>query len=290
MKYTFRTELNHKPNKNGLYSIFIRITQKKQSDSKCVIKRVDTGFTIKKTDWNKSSREVQRGGGVKASHPNAIFYNKKINELIFKGEAFVVNNPEAKIEEIQAFLQGKDLKPKNLFSNYIDSLKERNPRRWSLGTFENIINVVSNMNQYAKDIGIEYFEFKHIDLNFLRGLESSMYAKLEAQTSNKKMEQIRAIINLAREEGVVEDSFDPFKKYKFRVEVSKNKIFLSENDIALIENANFDLETLEHAKNFFLMQFYLAGKRVSDVLMMRFRDITDESLRSIDICQVSPGC
>ncbi|MCU0439373.1 MAG: site-specific integrase [Raineya sp.] len=285
MKFTFRSELESKPNANGYHTIFVRITQKTQGDQKPILKRVHTDYSVKKSDWVEKSREVVKGGGVKKTHPNASVYNSKINELIYKGEEYAKNNPLATIDEVKAYLDGKDITVKNLLSSYIEGLKLRNPRNWSISTFENIDTLMREIKDFGSLKKIENVDFKHIDIDFLKELDETFYQNLAPATANKKIEMLNSIINLAKDEDVLEESYNPTKKWRFRPEPQTIKTFLTEEDILKLEEATLT-SPLSDARNFFIMQFYLAGKRVSDVLLMKFTSITDKNFRPINIEQI----
>jgi integrase/recombinase XerD len=280
-KFTFRSELDYRTNANGLHAILVRITQKREKEDKLVVRRVSTGYSIKKTEWNPKSREIQKGGGVRASNPHAGLYNKEINELILKGENYIANFKDAKIEEVQSFLKGEEIiEPhKKCFYEYCEDLTKRNPKKWGVAFFDKMGYLVTQMKQIAP----EKLLFEDFNKDFLQKLDILLAKKNGNSTINKKIDMLRIIVNVAIWEDIMPETYNPFKKIISRVEQPTQKVFLTEQQILRLEQLELNPKSkMYDSRNFFLTQFYISGKRVSDILLMKFSDITDESMKSLE--------
>jgi len=86
---------------------------------------------------------------------------------------------------------------------------------------------------------------------------------------------VRSIFSQAIKEGVCDAKYYPFGKDKIKIKFpDSKKVGLSKDDVAKIETAALSDEA-NHARNLWLLSFYFAGMRVSDVLRLKWSDFQD---------------
>ncbi|WP_428668465.1 tyrosine-type recombinase/integrase [Runella sp.] len=82
-------------------------------------------------------------------------------------------------------------------------------------------------------------------------------------------------------EGLVDQKYYPFGKGKIKIKIPDSvKIGLNTDELKLLENVDLTdaPEELMHARDIWLVSFYFAGMRISDVLRLKHSDFQNERL------------
>ena len=92
-------------------------------------------------------------------------------------------------------------------------------------------------------------------------------------TINGNFRTIRALYYRAIEKGIVSQSQNPFFTYKLR-SGKVHKVRLTIEEINAIEKIDTKQSSLTwNVRNAFLFSFYCAGIRVSDILLLKWKNI-----------------
>jgi len=135
---------------------------------------------------------------------------------------------------------------------------------------------VSQLNNFIEFTEKKTVPFSKLTYDLIIKYEAWMLANNKAQsTCSKAMGFLRTIIKEAEKSGFIKHEKNPFlyftiKKYK------TNKERLTPDEIKIFETKKAHTATLQACINIFLMQYYTAGARVSDVIQMRWDAIIDE--------------
>jgi integrase/recombinase XerD len=91
---------------------------------------------------------------------------------------------------------------------------------------------------------------------------------------------IRTVYSQAIKANIVDSKHYPFGKGKIKIKFPQsNKVGLSTDDVLKLEAADLsDRRSLDHARKLWLLSFYFAGIRVSDLLRLRWSDIQNDRL------------
>ena len=90
---------------------------------------------------------------------------------------------------------------------------------------------------------------------------------------------IRTIYNLAIREGIVDRKHYPFGKGGIIIRFPQSlKIGLSKEEVIALEELELESDLMDHARNVWLVSFYFAGMRISDVLKLKWTDFKDGRL------------
>ena len=90
---------------------------------------------------------------------------------------------------------------------------------------------------------------------------------------------IRTVFNLAIREGIVDRKHYPFGKGGIVIRFPQSlKIGLSKEEVTALEDIALESEQMVHARNVWLVSFYFAGMRISDVLKLKWSDFKDGRL------------
>jgi integrase/recombinase XerD len=161
--------------------------------------------------------------------------------------------------------------------DHIDTLKANG----LIGNYKKYNTIYNSIIEFHKS---ENLQFQEIDRAFLKKYEEYLLKNGKVQnTIAGYTTKIRATFNRAIEEAIISPADSPFLTYKIKHGVV-NKERLDINQIALIENLDLPTEQkIHHARNAFIFAFYAAGMRVSDVLMLKWKSISNGKLSYVMI-------
>ena len=125
-------------------------------------------------------------------------------------------------------------------------------------------------------------KFREIDQTFLKNYKHfcKVYLNQKNRTITNQLIFIRSLFNQAIKEGYIESNMYPFSGDKEVIRISSgNKIGLNKEEIEKIEEIPLEENSSGwHAKNVWLVAFYFAGIRISDILKLNWADIKNERL------------
>lgn len=257
----------NKQKSDGRYAVVIRITVNRRSKFKYVT-------WIHEKDWDEKNSQV------KTSHPNSKRLNNLISKKLVEADDFMLES-----ESMKKSFTSKDVKEEiankgskfsfyRLAKEHIDALNAL--KKYNRAVAEN--GFLQNM----KAAHGEELLFQQIDQRFLESLK--IYLMTEKGNSERTVVNhyvfIRTIFNKAIAKGLVDTKYYPFGKGKTVIRFPETiKIGLDEKEINAIEDLELEEgSTIWHTKNVFLFSFYLAGIRISDVLKMKWSDISGDRL------------
>ena len=113
--------------------------------------------------------------------------------------------------------------------------------------------------------------FDRLTVRLLRDFETHCLVKLGNRQSTvaTNLSDVRAIINKAVAEGVIEHGDNPFLRFTITQGETPERTKLTPQEVQAIEALNLDEGSLIwHVRNYFLFAFYAAGVRFSDLAMM----------------------
>jgi len=139
-------------------------------------------------------------------------------------------------------------------------------------------------------IGAEQVDFFVFSRKYAQGLESGNQfgtllkeyelflrqdCKNHSNTIFKDYAMIRKILNDAIDEGLLSRDNNPFHRYRIKLQPTQRD-YLLEEELQAIEMLNLEgRPPVFHARNIFIFACYTGGIRISDLLQLRWKDITD---------------
>ena len=194
-------------------------------------------------------------------------YDRKIFSVA-KSELSILYN-------IEEFLNLKTSLPKK---QVIDAIVQRRKNRISK----------ARKSEYSFSDGILHFQkntklkFRDIDQAFLERYKTfcSAYLNQKTRTITNQLIFIRTLFNIAITDGVVAAKYYPFagEKEKIRIGTS-NKLGLTSEEVERIEALQLEpYSSIWHTHNVWLISFYFAGIRISDIVKLKWSDFKDNRL------------
>jgi integrase/recombinase XerD len=270
---TYNVELNHKPQKDGTYVIFIRITQNRKHS------RIKTEvFLKKKTDFNPRAKF---GHWVRASEPRNSDYNRTLSDRIHyyqdKHSELLSKGQVPTREEFVAIIT----KPTSI--SFIQFYKAEITRYADRGQYR-----TSNKHKFILDKLEEYLKsvLHREDISFTE-LNNPFLSSYEAYLSNIKhnhtntvytdFKNIRTIYRNAIRQDIVEQSSYPFFKYSLhQVPTAKDKLSVKEFE-SIQKLVLAPASKIWHAKNYFLFSYYCNGMRFGDICTLKWSNIKEDN-------------
>lgn len=258
----------HNQKADGRYPIAIRVTVNRKSK-----------FTF--IDWIKEKDWDAKNSKVKSSHPNSKRLNnliqKKIVEagdMILEAESLKKNYTSGEIKEAINSNSSKTsfFKMANEHISNLSAIGKHNRASSEQGMLNNL-SVMLNKSDIL---------FHQIDESFLNKLKVFLIGSkgVSERAVVNHYVFIRTIFNKAISNNLVDSKYYPFGKGKVKIKYPESvKIGLDEEEIRAIEEMTLKQGSPQwHTRNVFLFSFYLAGVRISDVLHMKWSDITEDRL------------
>jgi len=271
MRITFKPYLLERRQKeNGLYPIYIRITQNRRYSL------LYTGIDIPLKYW-RDNRKFGSWikGGKKTGHPSADVYNNKIETMILELERIVLESGDNLTrKQLVKLYKGED-------NGQFQSHAERYAKRLAdEGKYSSQSQIKAAASKFA-DFAGEDLRFNEITPQLLN--EFQEWQKKERDnhpnTIRKTMNRIKAIHNDAYKKDLATNL--PFQSPKFEKvsSVQSKKTALSIEQIRDIEKLDLDEGSdLWHVRNYFLFSFWNAGIRFTDLALLRWDNVKDGRL------------
>jgi len=265
---TVKIFLRKKQNTDGTYPLAIRITKDRKSSYFIL------GQSIRLSQWDAKNRLVRK------SHPNS----ERLNNFLIQKLA-EANDKLLELQTQRNIISSKSVKnslkqkaASSFFeqaSNYIENLRKA-------GKYNRISAENPRVERFKEFLKGEDILFQDISVTMLKKFQA--YLKGSRSIGNRTVINhlvvIRSIFSQAIKDGIVDAKYYPFGKDKIRIKFPDSiKIGLTIEEVRQIEDIELKQGSyVNHARNLWLLSFYFAGMRVSDLLRLQWDDFQDDRL------------
>lgn len=221
----------------------------------------------------KQAKQKLKGPGGSKSF--FLVAAERIKSKYDRGTFSVAKSELSILYNIEEFLTLKSSLPKKVV---IDSIKQKRKDRVSK-TRKGEYSFMDGINHFKKN---NTLKFRDIDQAFIEKYKTfcSAYLNQKTRTITNQLIFIRTLFNIAIKDGIVAPKFYPFAGEKERIRIgSGNKIGLTIMEIEKIESLKLEPQSsIWHTHKVWLIAFYFAGIRISDVVKLRWADFKDNRL------------
>ncbi|ADB37998.1 site-specific integrase [Spirosoma linguale] len=268
MASSIKIVLRKKPNQDGTFPIAIRITKDRKSTYTYL------GYSVTEAQWDAKEHKVKK------NHPNSTRLNNLIEnkktELSDKLIELQVQQKDTSVSAIR-----KQIKPKqhtSFFTQagaYIENMRKE-------GKYNRVLTEEARIKHFKSFLDEGDITFPEIDVPLLNRFRA--YLKSERKVSERTIINhlilIRTVYNQAIAGDIVDRKYYPFGKGKIGIKFPDSiKLGLVPKEVRALETVDLSDNTYyNHARNLWLMAFYFAGMRVSDVLRLKWSDFQDDRL------------
>jgi integrase len=254
---------------NDTVPIQIRVTYNRNS---C---KINIGHRIKQRDWDDEKKRVKK------SHDNSVRLNNLIQNFISKIDNYIIEKETSNDPVVFAEIKEKVFNKTNTahtFKEYSLEYLEDLHKEKKYAQFGSSRAQVNKMIAFFGD----YATFSALTINHIKKFKvflKSDYNQSERSIVNHLI-VLRAICNKAIRDGLMNKNDYPFGGEGVVIRIPNSiKVGLNLEEIKLLELAKIKSFTSKwNARNAFLLSFYFAGARISDVLRIKWIDIVDGRL------------
>lgn len=283
MKTTIKPYLlKRRKTANGLYPVYIRISQKGSYSL------YSTEIYIELKNWNKKGSYTKRNW-IK-DHFSADAWNQKIFNIWREIENIIEQNPDIHRKQIVKKLNHEDGSGEFIsFSEKIANEMEQAGKFHQSKHFNVLLNKIKDYVQ-SEGKNPDDLRFIEIDVHFLEGFkkwlgtdqidsEGKTWKANHPNTISKEMARLKTLIKEAIKNGYLRSNpFDDPNYSKVKTLKTKKKA-LSIEQIDLIEALDLERESsLWHVRNYFMFSFWNGGIRFTDLALLKWNNIKDGRL------------
>lgn len=256
-----------RPNSKNLHPITIRIIKDRKPSY------IYIGQAIRLNQWDAKNCRV------KNSHPDYLEINQLIISKLSKANKSLLN-AEIKEENLSSQTIKRKMISKeegdffNVSKLYLRSIEDRK----QFHQYDIAYHRIKVFKAYVKK---DKLYFNELTVDLLKLFENYLLNKrnLKPRTVANYMITVRTVFNLAISKSETNIQFYPFGKGKYQIRFPETrKVGLNIDEIIILENIKCITKSQQFALNAWLISFYFAGIRVSDVLKLKWRDFSDNRL------------
>lgn len=208
-------------------------------------------------------------GTAVVKHPDAPYINKKLRELMVVYECILDSMPNANVpaNEIKKYIEGQIRKSDSL-KDYTESYIERLKKEDRISYAQNMGYTLKYLIEcFCEDMTLQQFTPTTLVL-FEKHLRKGGSSDT---TINIRMSHLKALLNAAVNDGVVEYKIFPFRNYKVPTKAVRD-ICISKQELRKLKDAEFaGISERRHtvARDLFMLSFYCAGINLTDLMDAR---------------------
>jgi integrase/recombinase XerD len=251
---------------DGTSPLALRITKDRKSSF------IYLEYSIKEKDWDAKEQRVKK------SHPNSTRLNnfllKKLSDATNSALDIETAKNQVSVKAVRNVIKPSASASFNAQADaYLAYLK-------SAGKYNQYTADKSRVKHF-KEFAKTDISFQDITPVFIERFKGYVRNSLELseRTAVNHVVTLRSVFSFAIKDNVIDPKFYPFGKGKVKIKFPDSiKVGLTPEEVRSIVDVELTDPVHNHARNLWLISFYFAGMRVSDVLRMRWSDIQDNRL------------
>lgn len=253
---------------NGEHPLMLCISKDRQRKYQSI------GISLNPQFWDFEKNQL------KPKCPNREYLNKIIMDKINSvNEEIIRLHSEKREFTVSSIINSGNRKPRQsttvdeTFKQFMQRLSDEQRRGYMLSVkqlYNSLIAFNSHLNIY----------FSEIDMSFIRKYETWLRKSgLAENTIGIRFRTLRAIFNLAIENGVVKSEFYPFKNYKVaKLHAETAKRSLTKEDIERIINFESSNRYMRFPIDIFTFTYYCGGINFVDIAYLTSDNIIEDRL------------
>lgn len=248
-----------KINRKGESPLYIRIIKNRK------VSYVATGVSLTVENWDEQASKVKR------TYPNSTRLNIALQTKLIKYREEVLKAETKDLKVIGSKIKTIIEENKSYsFFTVANEIAESYRLRGSIGSYDKANSIIAKVKMFAGDKDLI---FEELNTRFLTKYEDYLVAEFnnKVNTIGKDMKFIRTVINYAIRQNYITDAINPFKQYKIKTEPT-SRTFLNFTEIEKFEEYE-GTKLANKCRDICLFQYYAGGIRISDVLLLKVKNI-----------------
>lgn len=264
---TVKVVLRKKINKDGTYPLAIRITKDRKTSF------IHLGYGLKEKDWDSKEQRVRK------SHLNST----RLNNFIIAKTAEASNKSlemETQKKEVSSKVIKQKIKPQ-AGTSFLPQAELYLQRLKDAGKYNRYTADKPRVHHFRDFLQGSDIAFSDMNAGLLERFKVYLKSTLNIsdRTIMNHLVVIRSVFSQAIKEGIADEKYYPFGKGKISIKFPEStKVGLARKDVEKLEKAKLKHPGYDHARNLWLISFYFAGMRISDVLRLRWSDFQNMRL------------
>ena len=273
---TFHLCLDSHVRRNGERAVYVRATQ----DKKFIY--IHTSVFVKEANFNK---DAKNHNWVRTKDIDCGIKNDALKSALGRIQQTyddALKEGPVSLARLKALLNARDADGSLLNATQRHADKLATLKKASTGTA--YYGLLKKLQAYARHKRKKDILFSDVDERFIEDFDLWLHGldnenakktrKLKESTIGMIEKRLRVVISTAPEGSV---KGDPFRSITFRRGSTAVKNVLTEEEIALMRDAELDTRT-SPARDAFLFSYYAAGMRAGDVLTLRWKNLDGNRL------------
>lgn len=255
IKFIFRS-LEKGANPSG-YLYLLKIENRQRSYKSLGLPR------LREKDWDEKRQRVK-----KHDHIDPEVWNSAIERTL---KDFLNDGGELK-----TLVERTDTRS---FIQFIEKLLSGPKFKTKHGTRTKYLTVYKKLKTYLKSKHRVDLPFKELTIDFLDNFQAYMLQTGMTQNSaTHYLKILQTFVKRSMKDENYLNTHNPFVHFTFEKKEVRLKETLTREEIVMLLETPIQDPRLDQARNMFLFQFFTGGMRVSDLLTLRFRNLTDGKL------------
>lgn len=292
MAATYYAKLR-KHNEDGTQDVYLVLTVARKPAY------LSLGFSVLPKHWNKAA-SLQKPLWVRSANLAAIVHNATIRTKLELAAAWITARPTLTSTEWRDKVKS-GLDPGSLASqeqeqasahDFLVFFAQEVDRRRIAGkirTAERLQNILNKLREYqgwvprqgdAPELPPRPLPYTDLSARYVADYRAWVTGVKgnKGQTPDKELAFIKTILRLAIDEGYMPAQKNPFANIKFSTPAAR-KVKLTEEEVQRLERVALPATPgLQYARDTWLLQYFLYGSRIADVLLLRWADVGDAEL------------
>ena len=246
--------------------IYLRVTKNRKTTF------VSLQISVQPEYWDKDKECIKKNNKIKGYVRLNNFIGNERVKMMNKLLEFEIVDSSLSSKKIKEIIKGEEQIDFFIYADkYLKSIENTD----SVRLYTQCKTVLNKLERFNKSRSLRFTDITIAYLKrFSEHLSHQYNNRLNTISTNLKV--IRKLYNLAILEEFIQEDKSPFKKLKLEWEKS-NINYLTKEDIERIKSVELDPFTKDyHVRNLFVFAIYVGGLRISDLLMLRWRDIQDD--------------
>lgn len=245
-----------------------------------------SGHSLMSSEWDKKSRSITKRYKGNRTRLTNLLEQKKTdisNTLLSMIEEGKVTDPIS-AKKVKQLIQ--DQGKLVLAFEYINSLIQSKYKLQKIGTAKYYEQILRSIKTYHKESlkSEQDFPLRYIDYSWLKFYET-WYLKRNTNKNSINglavyMRGIRAVINSARKEKLLEKEHDPFFYYSIKKKDTKKRVIKKE-DLEKLKAVTPETVWEERAKDYFFASYHLWGISFIDLAFLKVENIENGRINYI---------
>lgn len=263
-----RVVLRKKLSKDGTLPLALRVTKDRKTTY------LYLGHSVTEDQWDDTTQRVRK------SHPNSVRLNNFILKKLAEANDKLLELQTQK-EHVSSKAVKQSLKPsvgltfQPQAEHYIANLRLR-------GKYVQVTSELSRLTSFRTFLKGGDIAFSDITVPLLENFRAWLTGtkKLKERSIINHFMTIRAVFSQAIKENAALEKYYPFGKKGISLKFPESlKVGLTIDEVKQLESVALPPGSpADHARNVWLISFYFAGVRTSDVLLLRWSDFQDGRL------------